>query len=152
MVRSICHTKCYWKETLWNPGEVYEGKEPVEPPADRWFSTDGKVDRPEPPPIPGLDPRSNDELRSTLKMHPFNFTAPKSWKRKQLWDKLTEFETAQARDAATAKDADNRAVCGFVSASKAGALAHERKCKKCQEILAGDEVIIEEEVEDGDSG
>lgn len=153
MVRSICHTKCYWNETLWKPGEIYEGSEPVSFPADRWFSSDGKIEHPEPPPIAGLDPRSNAELRSTLKMHPFNFTAPKSWTRKQMWEKLTEFEHAQARDAATAKDAENRAVCGFVSQSKAGALAHERRCKKCQEILAGDEVILEEkEVEDGDSG
>ena len=152
MVRSICHTKCYWNETLWKPGEIYEGKEPVAPPADRWFSSDGKVERPEPPPIAGLDPRSNAVLRATLKTHPFNFTAPKSWNRKKLWEKLSEFETAQARDAATAKDAENRAACGYVGASVQATGAHERRCKKCQEILASDEVIIEEEVGDGDSG
>ena len=132
MFKSICHTKCYWKETLWEPGEIYEGEDEA---IDRWFSSDGKVDRPAPPPIAGLDPRSNDQLRIDLKEHPFNFTAPKSWTRKQMWEKLSEFETAMARDAATAKDAENRAACGYVGASVQATGAHERRCKKCQDIL-----------------
>ena len=51
-----------------------------------------------------------------------------------------------ARDQATAKDAETRAACGFNSVSKAGALAHERKCEKCQEILNKKEEV------DGNSG
>ena len=64
---AICHTKCYWGETLWHIGEIYEGNMPIPPPADRWFSADGTTDNPEPPPIAGLDPRTNDELRVALK-------------------------------------------------------------------------------------
>ena len=150
-VRSVCHTKCWWGQTLWDVGDVYEGSSPVPAPADRWFSSDGKVERPEPPPVAGLDPRTNVELRESLKKHPFNFSAPKSWTRKKLWEKLNDFEIDLARDKATAKDAETRAACGRVAASFAGKLSHERRCKKCQEILNDTESTEKEEV-DGDSG
>ena len=147
LIKSVCHTKCYWRETLWDIGAIYEGSSP---PPERWFSSDGKVEHPPPPPIPGLDPRSNVELRESLKKHPFNFSAPKSWTRKKLWEKLNDFEIDLARDKATAKDAETRAACGRVAASFAGKLSHERKCKKCQEIL--NETTPEKEEVDGDSG
>lgn len=142
----ICHTKCYWLDTIWDIGETYEGSIPP----NKHFSTDGKKEVPDPPRNAGSDRRSNIELREALKQHPFNFSAPKSWTRKKLWEKLNDFEIALARDKATAKDAETRAACGKIAASYAGRLSHERKCKKCQEIL--NETVPEKEEVDGDSG
>ena len=59
---ATCHTKCYWLNNLWQPGEVYEGNH--EP--NKHFNQSGKA--PElPPPDAGSDPRSNVQLRKDLK-------------------------------------------------------------------------------------
>ena len=94
--KAICHTKCYWLETLWQIGEVYEGV--YEP--GKHFSADGKLDNPLPPPDAGADKRSNKEIREILKSKD-NSTKPKSWSRKKLWAALNEFETAEGKDELT---------------------------------------------------
>ena len=95
--KAICHTKCYWLETLWEVGEVYEGD--ILP--NKHFSLDGSNPNPPPPEIHGDDPRSNLELRIALKKHPYNFTVPKSWSRKQMWNKLKDIERSWELDALT---------------------------------------------------
>lgn len=126
--RGICHTTCYWLETLWNPGEVYEGELPL----CKHFSEDGKKDPELPPPDPGADPRSTATIRKVLK-NKYGSSHPSSWPRRKLWEKLNEFETAQERDEATSEGEshDFTALCGFLSKSKAGCTAHERACEKC---------------------
>jgi hypothetical protein len=62
--KAICHTKCYWLDTLWNPGDVYIG--PAKP--CHHFSKDGK--RPNEDPLlmaAGDDPRSTKEMLTVLK-------------------------------------------------------------------------------------
>lgn len=130
--RATCHTKCYWLNNLWQPGEVYEGN--VHKP-NKHFNESGEA--PEaPPPTPMDDPRSNAQLREELKKHPYNFKAPSKWIRKQLWAKLKELEMLASKDAAP-DDSGNEfvAACGFQSKSRAGVLAHERKCADCQEKI-----------------
>jgi len=139
--KAICHTKCYWLDTLWDVGEIYEG----EVPPIKHFSQDGVNPDPPPPETFGDDPRSNIELIAALKKHPYNFTAPKSWSRKQIWAKFKELERAWEIDALTNPDKETLAPCGFVGATKAGTGAHIRKCSDCQEILK------QEELTDGDT-
>ena len=148
---AVCHTKCYWLETLWDVGETYTG----DIPPNKHFSDTGVNPNPPPPETVGDDPRSNIELRKALKRHPYNFTVPKSWTRKQMWGKLKDMERSWELDAATNPDKNNIAPCGFIGATNAGKLAHQRKCKKCEEILNQPETEPEmesEEVDDGDSG
>ena len=130
MYRSICHTKCYWLNNLWKPGQVYEGE--IEP--GKHFNADGKLDKPLPPANPGDDPRSNAELKMVLKKQ-HNFTVPTKWLRKQIWGKLKDLELAVSKDALTNEDeSEFIARCGFKSKSKAGLVAHERTCSKCNPI------------------
>jgi hypothetical protein len=93
--RAVCHTKCYWLNNLWSPGEVYEGD--IEP--GKHFSADGKNPG-APPPSAADDPRSNVELRKILK-EKYNATKPQNWSRKQLWQALRTLETAEAQDELT---------------------------------------------------
>ncbi len=143
--RGICHTPCYWKETLWIVGDVYEGDDPP----NKHFSSDGEKDPEAPPPDAGSDPRSNLQLRKDLKEHPYNFTAPKSWTRKQMWAKFHEVDRALELDALTAKDSERRALCGFIGKTHAGKLAHQKRCAKCQQIF--EEAQNEEETVNGES-
>ena len=92
--KAICHTSCYWKETLWQIGEIYEGDDPP----NKHFSKSGKTDPTLPPPDAGSDKRSNKQLRIDLKKD-HNFSAPKNWTRKQLWGKIAEIERSQSIDA-----------------------------------------------------
>ena len=126
---ATCHTKCFWLNNLWMPGEVYEGnEEPI-----KHFNQSGKA--PDlPPPDAGSDKRSNVQLRAALKKHPFNFTAPTKWIRKQLWAKLQELELAASKDALLSEDEKFFAKCGFQGKSRAGVVVHERSCVKCNEI------------------
>jgi hypothetical protein len=129
--REVCHTECYWLNTLWHVGEVYEGN--LKP--EFHFSEDGKLDKPLPPPEPGLDPRSNKVLRATLRKAPFNFDAPKEWSRKKVWAKLQEFERAEEMDELTSEPSTEvQTACGFLAKNSAGAAAHERQCEKCIRI------------------
>ena len=92
---AICHTPCYWLETLWIVGDVYEGDiEPI-----KHFSQDGKIDKPVAPKMAGDDKRSNVQLRKVLTDS--GFKPPKTWTRKQLWAKVCEIETAISKDALT---------------------------------------------------
>jgi hypothetical protein len=96
LYKAVCHTKCYWLETLWQVGEIYEGKiKPI-----KHFSSDGKIDKPVPPPNPGDDKRSNKEIRDTLR-DKYGSTKPMSWSRKKLWAAIHEFETARDKDELT---------------------------------------------------
>ena len=88
--RGICHTTCYWLDTLWEIGEVYEGNIPP----NKHFSEDGKKDAALPPPNAGSDRRSNLELREAIE--DFGVNVPKSWTRKKLWARLKELEEAEA--------------------------------------------------------
>ena len=97
MYKAICHTKCFWLDTLWQPGEVYEGE--FEP--GKHFNADGKLDKPLPPANPGDDARSNAKLKDELQKH--NFKAPTKWGRKQLWAKLKDLEMARDKDELTDK-------------------------------------------------
>jgi hypothetical protein len=127
--KAVCHTKCYWLETLWEKGDVYKGTiEPI-----KHFSQDGKTENPKPPPNPGDDQRSNVQLRSALKKHPYNFKAPSRWSRKQLWSKLKELEIAVEKDELTNPEDKFFAKCGFQAKTQAGVGAHERRCKICSE-------------------
>ena len=132
--KAVCHTMCYWLETLWRVGDVYEGSN--EP--NQHFSLDGKIDNPLPPPAASDDPRSNDEIRKTLK-DKYGSTKPSSWSRKQIWAALKEFETAESRDEVTNPSTDSIVIesfpakCGFNAKSQAGLSAHERVCDKCKE-------------------
>ena len=143
--KAVCHTKCYWQETLWKPGDVYEGSaKPC-----KHFSEDGKIDKPLPPPMACEDTRSNDEIRSILK-DKYGSSKPSSWSRKQLWAALRQFETAESKDESTnpsdgvIRPETFTAKCGFVAMSKAGAAAHERACAKCK--APAEKVEIPEEV------
>ena len=128
---AVCHTKCYWLETLWQVGEVYKGS--VEP--NQHFSKDGKIDNPLPPPDAGADPRSTKTIIKVLK-NKYASTNPKSWSRKKLWARLHEFETLQEQDEATSEAEPTifSALCGYIAKSKAGCTAHERACEKCAEL------------------
>lgn len=128
--RAICHTKCYWLDTLWEIGEIYDG----DIPPNKHFSDDGKTDSSTPPPSPGRDPRPTIELKSILSSAPFNYKIPTRWSRKQIWVKLAELESLYARDELTTESTDSfECVCGFVSKSSAGLVAHKRSCEKHQE-------------------
>ena len=125
--KAICHTKCFFKNTLWAPGEVYEGNDPP----NKHFNEDGKVHGALPPRDAGMDKRSNEELRAILKKK-FGSTKPKSYPRKKLWQTLKDFEAAAARDAATPEEDKFFAKCGFQAKTLAGKVAHERTCEKCK--------------------
>ena len=129
--RAVCHTKCYWLETLWLVGEDYEGS--AEP--NHHFSEDGKIENPPPPPTAGDDPRSTKAIRQILK-NKYSSTNPQSWPRKKLWQKLHEFETLQEMDEATSEGEPTtfKALCGYIAKSKAGCVAHERSCEKCGQL------------------
>jgi len=150
--KGICHTTCYWKNTLWNVGEIYEGDEPF----NKHFSVSGVREEPIIAPTPGDDPRSNVELRAVLQ-NDFNFRAPKNWTRKQIWNRLYELGNAQSKDALLQAESDIaagrafKAPCGFLAKSGSGLGAHTRKCPRCAEIAAEKEAKDEEKV-DGDSG
>jgi hypothetical protein len=129
--RATCHKKCYWKENLWQVGEIYEGNDPP----NKHFSTDGRAPKGEPIDA-GQDPMPNVEIKKRLKKHPFNFTVPRKWTRKQMWAKLKEMEIMESKDALTNEDEPEFvATCGFKSKSKAGLSSHERKCDICQEKM-----------------
>jgi hypothetical protein len=137
--RATCHTKCYWLNNLWQPGEVYEGNEKP----NKHFNSDGVA--PEvPPPTPMDDPRPNIELRDTLAKRPFNFVAPDKWTRKELWGKLKEMELAASKDALTNEEEiyepEFVAPCGFESKTKAGLSAHQRRCVVCIEKMQPEEI------------
>ena len=132
-IRGVCHTRCYWLETLWEPGEVYEGSDPL----CKHFSADGKLDKPIPPPHPGDDPRSTNTIRNILK-DKYNSDYPKHWSRKKVWAALIDFETMGSRDETTNPSTGSikieavTAKCGFLAKSKAWLTAHERQCSKCK--------------------
>jgi len=62
--RAICHTKCYWMDTLWEEGDAYEGT--VKP--CKHFSKDGTAPD-EDPKIRAAadDPRSTSDMLTVLK-------------------------------------------------------------------------------------
>ena len=102
---------------------------------------DGEIENPLPPPGPGSDPRSTAQLREILEKK-FNSRKPKSWTRKQLWHALKDYEDKAARDAVTNPPEESnkfpfKSHCGFAAKTKAGVVAHERNCKKCQELKSG---------------
>jgi len=143
--KAVCHTKCYWQETLWDIGDVYEGSEkPI-----KHFSEDGKIDKPVPPPMACEDTRSNNEIRRLLK-DKYGSTKPSSWSRNQIWAALRQFETAESRDEVTNPSTGSIVIesfpakCGFVGKSQAGTSAHERACAKCK--ATSERVEIPEEV------
>lgn len=126
---ATCHTKCYWLDNLWEPGEVYQGNEKP----GKHFNQSGEA--PElPPPAPVDDPRSNRELKAAL-LDKFDFKAPTKWVRTQIWSKLRDLELAASKDALTSgEENDFISTCGFIAKSKAGLIAHERMCDKCKGI------------------
>ena len=141
--RATCHTRCFWRDTLWEPGEVYEGDEPP----NKHFNETG-VSPEKPPPEAADDPRSNNELRAALKKHPFNFTAPSKWTRKQVWAKLREMEAMYEKDAVTSPrqipnmNTDTpqyKAACGKICKTAAGLANHERRCGVCKSKKENDE-------------
>ena len=96
MYRAICHTTCYWRHTLWNVGDVYEGEEPP----NKHFSKDGKTDKPLPPTGPSEDPRSTKQMIAILK-EKFNVKVPRTSARKTVWAKLRDYEIAESKDELT---------------------------------------------------
>lgn len=126
MYRAVCHTKCYWLETLWKPGDVYEG----EFVPNKHFSEDGKIEPNLPPPDHGADRRSTKEIREILETV-YDSHYPTDTKRKVLWRALNEFETATDRDFATS--VPFVAKCGFIAKNRAGLAAHERQCDECNQ-------------------
>lgn len=103
--KATCHTKCFWLDTLWEPGNVYEGHEPP----NKHFSIDGKKDPEQPPANAGIDPRSTREIRRILR-DVYGSTKPKSWTRKQLWQALHEFETGAAKDEAVTPSTKSKRI------------------------------------------
>ena len=96
LFKKVCHTTCYKFNTMWNPGETYEGEEDP----GKHFSDRG-VPKPElPPDDAGMDPRSTGEIRHILKTK-YNSTKPGTWTRRKLWTALRDFEEAEARDEST---------------------------------------------------
>ena len=93
--KAICHTKCFWLDTLWEVGETYEGD--IEP--GKHFSESGKPDADLPPMDAGKDPRSTNELKEIL--YKAGFDVPEEWTRKQVWKKLTDAENAISKDELT---------------------------------------------------
>lgn len=62
--KAICHTKCFWMDTLWEVNDIYEG--PAKPP--KHFSKDGKPPNEDPDVMAaGDDPRSTVEMLTVLK-------------------------------------------------------------------------------------
>jgi len=157
MITRTCHTKCYAFETLWKPGDVYEGEEDP----GKHFSVSGEQEIPPPPPTPGDDPRSNKELKAALAAPPFNFKVPTSWPRKKYWQKLFDLENSYARDAQTNPNPEKitrietpekkapeakkfRAPCGKITKSGGGLAAHIRKCNRCKAIAETEKEKIAE--------
>ena len=91
----VCHTKCFWLNTLWEPGDIYEGTD--EPARDenkvmRYFSVDGK------PPhtdktirAAGDDPRSTVEMLVTLSKK-FGVEMPHDSLRVEVFEMLRKHE------------------------------------------------------------
>lgn len=135
LYRATCFRECYWLENLWKPGEVYEGNVPP----GKWFNIEGTPEPELPPDDAGSDPRSNDEIRATLK-EKYGASRPKSWPRKKLWADLHDLEMRNEKDESTSPTPETqqfpfKAKCGFASKTKAGVMAHERNCGKCQELM-----------------
>jgi hypothetical protein len=124
---ATCHKVCYWKENLWQIGEVYEGNDPP----NKHFSKDG-IGPKEEPIDAGQDPMPNVEIKKRLKRHPFNFTVPRKWTRRQMWAKLKEMELAASKDELTNPEDKFSAKCGFEAKSQAGLVTHERSCEICK--------------------
>ena len=143
--KAVCHTKCYWLETLWEVGDVYEGSEKP----CKHFSKDGEIGKPVAPPMACEDTRSTKEIIRLLK-DKYNSQKPSSWSRQKLWAALRDFENAESRDESTNPSTGSiviesfTAKCGFVGKSQAGALSHERACAECKAIA--EKVEIPEEV------
>lgn len=127
---AICHTTCYWLNTLWQIGEVYQG----DTPPNKHFSESGVKDPALPPPNPGSDGRSTKELREILEN--YGAKVPSQWSRKKVWSKLQELENAAVRDSQTAEDEPAYPCpCGFMAKTSTGASAHSRQCSRCKEIM-----------------
>jgi len=94
--RKICHCTCYKFQTLWQPGDIYEGDEDP----GKHFSDDGEAPDGAPAQTPMDDIRSTDELINELK-NKFNVTMTKARGRKAVWNKLRDFEEKAAKDAQT---------------------------------------------------
>lgn len=128
--RAVCWKTCYWKDNLWQPGEVYEGQDPP----GKYFMKEGEDPPEEEVMDAGSDPRPNVELKKILK-DKFGFNVPSRWKRRQIWVKLKEMEIAESKDELTNPESSQfEAKCGFIAASKAGVMAHERACELCQSV------------------
>jgi len=95
LIKKICHRKCYVFDTIWDVGDIYEGKEDP----GKHFSDDG-MGNPEPPKIAADDPRSTAEMRDILK-NKYGVTMRKNQLRKVVWAKLHEMELAAAQDVQT---------------------------------------------------
>jgi hypothetical protein len=96
--RAICWKVCYWKENLWQIGDIYEGDDPP----GKWFSDDGESPGPETAKSPADDPRNNVQLREFLISH--NVKMPKNASRKVLWNRVRDIENAEGLDAQTAPE------------------------------------------------
>ena len=91
--KKICHTQCFKFDTLWKPGDIYEGNDDP----GKWFSEDGTPEAPNAPQISTDDPRSTDQLIRDLK-NKFGVTMPKTRGRKIIWAKLHDLETQASQD------------------------------------------------------
>lgn len=129
--RSICHNKCYWKENLWMPGEIYEGEDPP----GKHFHSEGEDAPEEEISEPGTDPRPTVKLKQILK-DKFNFNVPMSWTHRKTWMKLRDMEISSSKDNLTNPSMKWTAPCGFDAKSNAGLEAHRRQCDKCKQVAA----------------
>lgn len=121
---AICHTDCYWKNTLWLVGEVYEGDDPP----GKHFSQDGIRKGPRVPLDPGTDPRSNVALRQILKDH--GVGVPPNWSRKQMWARVRQIEIAVSKDELTNPNPEKKKELPETPVKKAVKKRKPRKPKK----------------------
>ncbi len=89
--RAVCHTACFWENTYWDPGDIYEG---VIPPG-KHFSADGSPPEVDPSIRRAVDdPRSTVEMRTTLERS-FGEKMPEDATRKQIYSALRKRELAK---------------------------------------------------------
>lgn len=126
--KAICHTRCYWLETLWEPGDVYEGDHP----ANKHFNKTGYLDKDKAPSTDaGSDPRSTEELKIRLKL--YGMDIDDKWTRKQIWAKLSLADEQAVKDALTDSEAGMVvAKCGFKARTASGLANHQKSCGLCK--------------------
>lgn len=86
--RVICHTRCFWLNVLWDPGDIYDG---YQQPPDH-FSVDGSPPHTNKELMAAADdPRSTVEMLTTLRKK-FGVEMPEEATRVEIFEALRQHE------------------------------------------------------------